>query len=96
MVSVMRFRVAEPAPAIFQGELTVALDRLRAQRGFVRGHIARAVDDAHLWVLATEWEGVGAYRRALSSYDVKVNAVPVLSCAIDEPNAFEVLESRDR
>jgi hypothetical protein len=34
---------------------------------------------------------VGAYRRALSSYDVRVGAVPLLSRALDEPSAYETL-----
>ena len=34
---------------------------------------------------------VGAYRRALSSYDVKVGAVPLLSRALDEPSAYEAV-----
>ena len=53
------------------------------------GHVGRNVDDPGLWVLTTEWEGPGAYRRALSSYDVKVTAVPTLSRALDEPSAYE-------
>ena len=43
-------------------------------------------------MLVTTWENVGAYRRALSSYDVKLHAVPLLSRAIDEPSAYEVVE----
>jgi hypothetical protein len=43
-------------------------------------------------VLTTRWEHVGAYRRALSAYDVKLNAVPLLSRAVDEPSAYEVVE----
>jgi hypothetical protein len=43
-------------------------------------------------VLTTTWEHVGAYRRALSSYDVKLNAVPLLSRALDEPSAYELVE----
>ena len=39
----------------------------------------------------SRWSSVGSYRKALSSYDVKLNAVPFLSRAIDEPTAFEVL-----
>ena len=35
---------------------------------------------------------MGAYRRALSSYDVKLHAVPTLSRALDEPSAYEVVE----
>ncbi len=43
-------------------------------------------------MLTTEWEGPGAYRRALSSYDVKLTAVPTLSRALDEPSAYEPVE----
>jgi quinol monooxygenase YgiN len=95
MLAVMRYRVDHADAAGFRSHLTAALDVLRAQRGFVRGHIGRAADDPKLWILATEWQGAGSYRRALSSYDVKVNAVATLSRAIDEPGAFEVLETRD-
>lgn len=94
MLAVMRFRVEDDAD--IEAELAAALDALQARPGFVRGHIGHAVDDPALWVLATEWEGVGSYRRALSSYDVKVNAVPALARAIDEPGAYEVLTRRER
>ena len=50
------------------------------------------VDDPSLWTLVTRWKDVGSYRRALSSYDVKVGAVPLLSRAIDEPSAYELLD----
>ena len=46
-----------------------------------------------LWVLQTRWENVGSYRRALSSYDVKVGAVSLLSRAVDEPSAYELVDS---
>jgi hypothetical protein len=49
------------------------------------------VDDPHLWTLTTSWESVGAYRRALSDYQVKLVAVPLMYRAIDEPSAFEPL-----
>jgi hypothetical protein len=65
---------------------------LREQAGFVDGSIGRNLDDPTLWALVTRWENVGAYRRALSAYDVKVRAVPLLSSALDEPSAFEVVE----
>ncbi|HSS66940.1 MAG TPA: antibiotic biosynthesis monooxygenase, partial [Nocardioidaceae bacterium] len=48
-------------------------------------------DEPSLWLLTTEWRDVGSYRRALSSYEVKAQVVPLLSRAIDEPSAFEVL-----
>ena len=71
---------------------TRARGRWRERAGFVRSRIGRNTDDPELWVLTTEWESVGAYRRALSAYDVKLTAVPVLSRAIDEPSAYELVE----
>jgi hypothetical protein len=61
--------------------------------GYVRGWIARAVDEPDLLVLTTEWEDVGSYRRALSAYEVKLRW-PFLQTADDEATAFEVLVSR--
>ena len=72
-----------------------ALEAFAARPGYLRGRIGRAADDPSQWVLTTEWEGVGAYRRSLSSYDVKVHGAPLLSQGRDEPSAFEVLVSVD-
>lgn len=81
------------------GRMTTALreacELLAAQGGLRHVLIARATDDADLVVLTLEWESVGAYRRALSNFDVKVSVVPLLSQAIDEPTAFEILHARD-
>jgi quinol monooxygenase YgiN len=73
-------------------DLASALAVLRAQTGCEDGRLGRNVDDPSLWVMVTRWADVGSYRRALSSYDVKVGAVPLLSRALDEPSAFEDLE----
>jgi len=77
--------------------LAAARDTLAAfseQQGYLRGWITRAVDDADLLVVAHEWADAGSYRRALSSYDVKTRAVPVMLHALNEPSAFEVLMCR--
>ena len=92
MLVVNRFRVPEDEGERFRGEVEVALAALGEQRGFVDGTIGRNLDEPTLWALVTRWEHVGAYRRALSSYDVKLRAVPLLSSALDEPSAFEVVE----
>ena len=86
---VNRFRDPDPA---FREQLVAALAVLRSQTGCEDGRLGRNVDDPELWVMVTRWRDVGSYRRALSSYDVKVGAVPVLSKAVDEPSAFEDLE----
>ena len=55
------------------------------------GRVGRAADDPTAWVLVTEWVGVGACRRALSAYEVKLKATPLLAQAADEPSAYEIL-----
>lgn len=92
MLVVTRFRVpAEGAPG-FRLDLDRARQALAERPGYLDGTVGRNVDDPDLWVLTTRWEHVGAYRRALSSYDVKLHAVPVLGRALDEPSAYEVVE----
>jgi hypothetical protein len=92
VIVVNRFRVPEADQPAFRNDLERARVALAAQAGFVGGRIGRNVDDPELWVLTTEWEGPGAYRRALSAYDVKLTAVPTLSRALDEPSAYEPVE----
>jgi quinol monooxygenase YgiN len=89
---VSRFRVPVEDGEAFRTELAAAHEVMAARPGYVDGRVGRNVDDPTLWVLTTRWENVGAYRRALSSYDVKLHAVPVLSRALDEPSAYEVVE----
>jgi quinol monooxygenase YgiN len=91
MLVVTRYHVAEDEAAEFSERARVALTVLTQRPGCLSAHLARAVDDATLWTLTTTWTSVGDYRRALSAYEVKVNAVPLLSLAVDEPTAFEDL-----
>lgn len=91
MIVVTRFTVADEAAAEFQEQASDALAALAERPGFRRGRAARAVDDATAWVLVTEWDGVGAWRRALGGYDVKLRANPLLARSHDEPTTFEDL-----
>jgi quinol monooxygenase YgiN len=86
-----RFSVPPSEEESFRPSLEEALAVLAEQRGFLEGHLGRNVDDPALWVLQTRWEGPGAYRRALSAYDVKVRAWHTLGRALDEPTAYEVV-----
>lgn len=90
MLAISRFRYDVDAAAA-QSELGRCLAGLAVMPGFVDGFVGRAMDDPTLWVLQTRWESVGAYRRALSSYEIKLTVVPLLSRALDEPSAFEVI-----
>jgi quinol monooxygenase YgiN len=89
---VNRFRVPVGDGELFRAELAAAHAALAERPGYVEGHVGRNLDEPTLWVLTTRWENVGAYRRALSAYDVKLQAVPVLSRALDEPSAYEIVE----
>ena len=88
---VTRFDVPEDESTTFLPQAQAALATFAARPGYVRGRIGRAADDPTAWVLITEWVGVGAYRRSLSAYDVKVDGAPLLALAHNEPSAFEVL-----
>lgn len=89
MLVMTRFVVEEDDG--FAGRAHDALAALAACPGYLRGRLGRAFDDPRHWSIVTEWASVGAYRRALSNYDVKVHATPLLAQALDEPSAFEVL-----
>ena len=91
MLVLTRFSVASGEEESFRAALEGALAVLSEQRGFVEGHLGRNVDDPTLWVLQTRWDGPGAYRRALSAYDVKMRAWETLGRALDEPTAYEVV-----
>lgn len=90
-----RFDVPEAEATSFLPKAQAALAAFAGRPGFVRGRIGRAADDPTAWLLTTEWEGVGAYRRSLSAYEVKVDAAPLLGLGRDEPSAFEILHAED-
>ncbi len=92
MLVVNRFQVPDGAGEALREDLAAAHAVLAAQLGYVDGTLGRNLDEPDLWVLTTRWESVGAYRRALSTYDVKLSAVPILSRAIDEPSGYEIVE----
>jgi hypothetical protein len=89
---VIRFRVAEAGQGEFGERLAAAVEVLSRQKGFVAARTGWNVDDPELLALSMEWVNVGSYRRALSPYEVKMVAVPLLSEAIDEPTAYEVFQ----
>lgn len=77
--------------ADFEQRAHAALGALAVRPGYLRGSLGRSTDDPSAWVLLTEWENVGSYRRALGGYDVKLHATPLLATALDLPGGFEVL-----
>lgn len=93
MLVLNRFSVPPDTSDGFVEQAHAALAALAGCTGYVSGRLARAVEDTSCWTLVTEWESVGAYRRSLGAFDVKVNATPLLARSLDEPSAFETLAS---
>ena len=89
MIAVARFEVPLASATDFRAELEGVRDVLADAAGFIGGEVGQYLDEPTLWVLTTRWENVGSYRRALSSTRAKLEAIPVLARAIDEPGAFE-------
>lgn len=91
MLVVTRYAVPIGEAAEFRLQCRAALQALVACSGCTGANAGPALDDPTRWVLSTSWESVGAYRRALSSYQVKLVAVPLMFRAVDEPSAYESL-----
>jgi hypothetical protein len=91
MLVLNRFVVPPDTQDGFVREAHAALAALAERPGYVSGRLTRALDDPAHWALVTEWESVGAYRRALGGFDVKVRATPLLARSVDQPSAFETL-----
>jgi quinol monooxygenase YgiN len=89
---VTRFIVPEETPQR-AAEFVAVAARLRtaflARAGHVRTSLGRSLEDPTRWVMVSEWERVGDWRRALSSYDVRVEVMPLMSHAENEPAVYE-------
>jgi quinol monooxygenase YgiN len=77
----------------FRADVRLAIDALASRPGHVSSRLAQALEDPSIWVLLSEWVDVGSYRRALSSYDVKMASAVLMGAVRDEPTAYEVVES---
>ena len=93
MLVTNRFVIEEDVASTFVERAHTALAALAERPGYREGRLLRALDDPRHWCLVTEWESVGAYRRALGGFDVKIHATPLLAQSLDEPSAFETLAS---
>lgn len=95
MLVVTRFIVPEIEATSFADRAQRAVVALSARPGFRSARVGQAPDDPTRWVLVSEWDGVGAWRRALSAFEVRVEAVPLLALAEDEPGAYELVHTLD-
>jgi quinol monooxygenase YgiN len=91
MLVVARLRPPDDEES-FRTDVRSALDALASRPGHLSSRLAQALDDPGAWVLISEWVNVGSYRRALSSYDVKMASAVLMGAVINEPTAYEVVE----
>lgn len=89
MHAIARFSVPLGEASEFRVELERVRNVLADAPGYIDGVIGQNLDDPTLWHISTNWENVGSYRRALSSTRAKLEAIPILARAIDEPGAYE-------
>ena len=88
MFAVTRLRATGQDGETLAATVAPLLAALAARPGFRDGELGRSADDPSLWALVTRWDGVGAYRRALSAAEVKIAGAPVWLFALDEPGAY--------
>lgn len=89
MIAIARFKVPTAQSSEFERDLARALAVFSEREGFISGDFGQNLDENELWTLVTHWKNVGSYRRALSSNAIKMEVVPLLATAIDEPGAYE-------
>ncbi|MFI6326251.1 antibiotic biosynthesis monooxygenase family protein [Nonomuraea sp. NPDC050556] len=87
MLAVIRYTVPEAQSQEFIKQGQGIIDTLAAQPGYLRGRLARSVDEPNLWALVSEWEGAGFYRRALSA--ARMAMYPLMILMVNEPSAYE-------
>lgn len=89
MIAISRFRVLSQESSKFAADLAAAMAALSVCDGYLTGDFGQNTDDNKLWALTTIWKDVGSYRRALNKIHVKLEAIPLLALAIDEPGAYQ-------
>lgn len=93
MLAVNRLRAFDSPDEQVSAELSVLIDVLATQPGFRNARAGHCLDEPDVWILLSEWESIGTYRRALSSHAVKTSGYPVFVRVVDEPGAYELLIS---
>jgi len=91
MLVITKHRVAQAELREWLEVAKTAIAPLASRPGCESVQIGLATDESDLVVIVSRWESVGAYRKALSNFDVKAHSIPFLSTAVDESSAFEIV-----
>jgi quinol monooxygenase YgiN len=92
VILMCRFALADQQAADFLARARRALGMLSGQPGCLGGQLGRCPDDPTRWLLLVRFASVLAYRRALSTVEVRARVVPLLAEALaGDPGCYEVL-----
>lgn len=87
MLSVTKYDVGDVAD--FPQRMSRAMAAFAANQGCLDAWAGPCTDEPGVWILTLRFDSLGSYRRALSSFRVKTDAVPLMYLARDEPSGFE-------
>lgn len=87
VISVTRYDLNETPD--FAARMEKAMAAFASNKGCLGAHAGPCTDNPGTWVLVLHFDSIGSYRRALSSYRVKTDAVPLMYLARDELSAYE-------
>lgn len=76
---------------VWLSEAAQALEVLQAKSGFIEADVFRSADEPYRFLVKTDWENVGSYRKALGSTEAKIEVWPFLTNMHDGVSAFEKL-----
>ena len=88
MIAIARFEVPLAQAGQFRAQIERAQQVFSERDGYISGGFGQNLENNQIWSLVTIWQNVGSYRRALSALPVKMEVVPLLATAIDEPGAY--------
>ena len=87
--SVWTFDVADHPTWLAAAESAVKV--LQTKPGFIEANVLHSADDTSRFLVKTDWEDVGSYRKALGSTEAKIGVWPFLADMHDDVSAFENL-----
>ena len=87
--SVWTFDVTDQEPWLASAE--AAIQVLQVKPGFIEANVFHSADEPSRFLVKTDWEDVGSYRKALGSTEAKIGVWPFLADMHDEVSAFENL-----
>ncbi|MDA9913104.1 antibiotic biosynthesis monooxygenase [Candidatus Nanopelagicales bacterium] len=94
MLVLMRFTASDTSPQAaqsLQARQETLVQSLSAAPGFSSATLGRSPDVPEEWVVATNWDDTGSFRRGLSRYEVKLALGALAPESQNLTSVFEVI-----